>query len=289
MNYIVHLGIMVGIYLPLAYSQNLTLGFGGLISFCHAAFYGIGAYTYAILLVDAHVHPLVSLVAAVLMTTALAVPVAAASLKFRDDLFLFVTLGFQMIIFVILYNWIGLTRGPYGISGIPRPELFDLTLRTPLSYMMLVIVMNILLLPLLFALYKSPFGMILKTLRENETAAESLGINANFVYFQALIISAGFAALPGAFYAAYVTYIDPTSFTLKESIFLVAILLVGGSGNRKGPFVGVLIMLLMPELLRFLGMPDTIAHNMREIIYGALLIILMYARPQGIAGEYKVS
>jgi branched-chain amino acid transport system permease protein len=89
-------------------------------------------------------------------------------------------------------------------------------------------------------------------------------------------------------YAAYVTYIDPTSFSLQESIFQVSILLLGGSGNRKGPFVGVVIMLLLPEALRFLGLPDTVAPNVREIIYGSMLIILMYARPQGIAGEFKV-
>jgi len=130
---------------------------------------------------------------------------------------------------------------------------------------------------------------LLKALRDNEAAAESLGIHGRSMFLQAFVISAAVAAVPGALYASYVTYIDPTSFTLKESIFLTAILLLGGAGNRLGPLVGTLIMVLLPEALRFLGLPDVIAHNMREVIYGLLLVFLMYFRPKGIAGEFGVS
>lgn len=289
MNYALHLVVMIGIYLPLAYSLNLVLGLGGLVSFCHAAFYGIGAYTYALLVHSADAYPLAALLGAVVATAVIALPLGAVALRFRGDLFLFVTLGFQMIVFVILYNWIGLTNGPYGIAGIPRPELFGFTVRTTAGYAGLVVAMNLILLPLLFALYRSPFGITLKALRENEAAGEALGIHANRVYLQAFVVAAAFAAIPGAFYATYVTYIDPTSFTLRESIFQVAILLLGGAGNRKGPFIGVVIMLLLPEALRFVGLPDAVAHNLREIIYGFLLIVLMYARPQGIAGEFRMA
>jgi len=194
-----------------------------------------------------------------------------------------------MIVFVVLYNWTNLTNGPYGINGIPRPELFGWVLHTPLHYVGLVAIMNLMLLSLVFVVYRSPFGITLKALRENELAGKSLGIHSNRMYLQAFVFAAALASLPGAFYAAYVTYIDPTSFTLKESIFQVAILLLGGTGNRKGPLIGVIIMLLLPELLRFIGLPDAVAHNVREIIYGLLLAILMYFRPQGIAGEFRMT
>ena len=289
MNYFLHLLVMIGIYLPLAYSLNLALGFGGLLSLAHAAFYGIGAYAFTLMLTGAQVHSLVALATAVAVTGLIALATGTVSLRFRGDLFLFVTLGFQMIVFVLLYNWVDLTRGSYGIPGIPRPSLFGLVCRTPLHYTGLVMVMNALLLPLLFALYRSPFGRTLKALRENEVAAASLGINPYRIYIQAFVLSAAFAAVPGAFYASYVTYIDPTSFTLKESIFIAAILLLGGSGNRIGPFLGVLVMLLLPEGLRFVGLPDAVAHNLREIIYGLMLAVLMYIRPQGIAGEYRMT
>lgn len=288
MNYVLHILVMIGIYLPLAYSLNLAVGFGGLLSLAHAAFYGIGAYAYTLLLTGAGIHPLLALGAAVLITATIALGTGTVALRFRGDLFLFVTLGFQMIAFVILYNWVGLTRGPYGIAGIPRPVVFGLTLRTPLQYAVLAAVVNALILPLLFALYRSPFGKALKALRENETAAEALGINGKRIFIQAFVLAAAFAAIPGALYASYVTYIDPTSFTLKESIFIAAILLLGGAGNRIGPLIGVLIMLLLPEGLRFVGLPDAVAHNMREIVYGLMLAALMYLRPQGIAGEYRM-
>ncbi len=288
MNYFLHILVMIGIYLPLAYSLNLTVGFGGLLSIGHAAFYGIGAYAFTLLLTGAQFHPLLALLAAVAITGLIALGAGYVALRFRGDLFLFVTLGFQMIAFVILYNWVGLTRGPYGIPGIPRPMVFGLILRTPLQYFLLACAMNAILLPILFRLYRSPFGKALKALRENETAASSLGINPKRIFLQAFILSSAVAAIPGAFYASYVTYIDPTSFTLKESIFITAILLLGGSGNRIGPLLGTLVMLLLPEALRFVGLPDALAHNMREIIYGLLLAVLMYIRPQGIAGEYRM-
>nr|VFJ43285.1 MAG: branched-chain amino acid transport system permease protein [Candidatus Kentron sp. FM]VFJ43955.1 MAG: branched-chain amino acid transport system permease protein [Candidatus Kentron sp. FM]VFK06025.1 MAG: branched-chain amino acid transport system permease protein [Candidatus Kentron sp. FM] len=288
MNYLLHLLVMIGIYLPLAYSLNLILGFGGLLSLCHAAFYGIGAYAYVLSLTALGLPPGIALLFGIGFTLLLSVGVGWVSLRFRGDLFLFVTLGFQMILFVLLYNWVGLTNGPYGIAGIPRPELFGVVFRSPAHYVLLAAAMNLVLLPILFALYRSPFGLALEALREDETEAESLGFNADHLYLQAFAISAAIAAIPGAFYASYVTYIDPTSFTLNESIFLAAILLLGGAGNRIGPLVGVIIMLLLPEVLRFVGLPDGIAHNLREIIYGLMLAVLMYLRPQGIAGEYRV-
>ena len=101
-------------------------------------------------------------------------------------------------------------------------------------------------------------------------------------------MACGIAAIAGALYSSYITYIDPTSFTIDESIFIICVILVGGSGNLKGPIVGAVFMIILPELLRFVGLPDTIAPNVRQIIYALTLILLMFFRPQGIAGEYKL-
>ena len=289
MNFIAHLGVLVAIYLVLAHSLNLPLGFGGLVSFCHAAFYGIGAYSYAIVVVEFGVHPLLAITFSSVFTACVAVVVGSISLRFRGDLFLFVTLGFQVMIFTIIYNWVDVTNGPYGIARIPRPEIFGVVVRTPLQYAALALGMTLVLLALLFVLSRAPFGRALRALREDEPAAEALGIHPNRLYLQAFVVSAAVAAVAGAFYATYVTYIDPTSFTIKESIYQVAILLLGGAGNHRGPSIGVLVMLLLPEGLRFLGMPEGIAHNAREIIYGLLLAVLMYVRPQGIAGDFRMA
>lgn len=288
MNYLFHLLIMIGIYSMAAYSLNLLVGYGGLLSLCHAAFYGIGAYAYALLASKFAIPFIPAMLGAIAITAVLALLIGFPALRFRGDMFVFVTLGFQMIVFVILYNWVDLTGGPYGIPGIPRPSFFGFDVNNTGEYLILIAAANLILLPLVFALYRSPFGLTLKALREDERASASLGIHGFLHFLQAMVLSAAFVAVPGALYAAYVTYIDPTSFSLQESIFQVSILLLGGSGNRKGPFVGVVIMLLLPEALRFLGLPDAVAPNVREIIYGSMLIILMYVRPQGIAGEFKV-
>ena len=300
-NYLLHLVIMVGIYSLLAYSMNLVTGYGGLLVFCHAAFYGIGAFAYTLLRIGGSgnraladlffttdVSFCVALFGAALAAALIAFVIGCISLRFRGDFFVFSTLGFQMIVFVVLYNWTGLGHGAFGISGIPRPDVLGWKVNALWEYALLVGFVNALVLPPLFILYRSPFGLSLKALRDNERAAESLGISARRQYLSAFVISAGCAGLAGALFASYVTYIDPTSFDIKESIFIVSLLLLGGSGNRLGPIVGVLVMILLPESLRFLGMPDSIAPNIREVIYGLILILLMYRRPQGIVGDYAL-
>lgn len=300
-NYVLHLLVMLGIYSILAYSLNLVTGFGGLIVFCHAAFYGIGAYVYTLLSIGGDGGRLagevlfsaewpfpVALVAAGAGAAVLAWLIGLVALRFRGDFFIFATLGFQMITFAILYNWTELGRGAFGIYGIPRPDVLGWSVNELWEYALLVGAVAALVLALLFVIYRSPFGLSLKALRENERAAESLGISASRQHLSALVVAGGCAGFAGALFASYVTYIDPTSFGLNESIFLVSLLLLGGSGNRVGPLLGAAVMLFLPEALRFVGMPSSVAPNVREILYGSTLIMLMYSRPQGLAGSYAV-
>ncbi len=288
MNYLIHLLIMIGIYLILSYSLNVLIGFSGLLSLSHAAFYGIGAYAYTLLVMNTGVPFIIGLLFAVLITGILAFLVGIPALRFRGHPFVIVTLGFQIIIFSILYNWTAFTKGPYGIPGIPRPSFFGHEIAELWEYFILIAVLLGIVLYFLRKIYESPFGLTLKSIREDETAAKSLGKPVAKYLLKAFTLSGAVAAIPGVLYATYVTYIDPTSFTLDESIFQVSILMVGGSGNIKGPFWGTLLMILLPEALRFVGLPDAVAANMRQIIYGLLLIVLMFFRSQGIAGEYEV-
>lgn len=300
-NYILHLLVMIGIYAILAYSMNLVTGFGGLITFCHAAFYGMGAYAYTLLRIGQAGNPLANevlfsqawsffpaLAGAALAGAALGLIVGWFSLRFRGDYFVFATIGFQMIVFVIIYNWTGFGRGAFGIYGVPRPDILGYPIKALWQYALLVAFINAIVLPFLFMLYRSPFGLSLKGLREDERAAESLGVSSFRQQLSAIAVSGACAGIAGALFASYVTYIDPTSFSLRESIFLLTLLLLGGTGNILGPFLGVIVMLLLPEGLRFLGLPDAMAAHIREIIYGVILIVLMFARPQGLAGEHAV-
>jgi len=286
MNYIFHILIMISLYIILALSLNLIVGYGGLLSIAHAAFYGIGAYIYTLLLIQ-HFPWFISLFISVLGTGLCAFIIAYPTLKLKGDYFILATIGFQVIIFGILYNWISVTRGPYGISGIPRVSFFGIELNTIPSNLIICGVFVVVIIVLFRVVYNSPFGRILKSIREDETASEALGKDVRKVKIWSFVLASGIAAIAGALYASYVTYIDPTSFNLDESILILAVVLVGGSGNLKGPIVGAIILVTLPELLRFVGLPSAIAPNVRQIIYAFILLIFMFKRPQGIAGEYK--
>lgn len=288
MNYVLHILIMICIYIILSLSLNLVVGYTGLLSLCHAAFYGIGAYTTTLLMIKTGINFFPAIIAGIVVAVIISQIVSVPSLRLKGDYFVLAGLGFQIIIFSLLYNWIGLTRGPYGIPGIPRPNLFGFEIDSIPTFFVLVLIITLLVSFLMRTLYNSPFGLVLKSIREDEMVALSLGRNTFFLKTMAFAIGAGIAAIAGSLYATYVTYIDPTSFTIDESIFIIAIVLVGGPGNLKGPIIGTVFMIVLPELLRFLGIPDTVAPNVRQMIYGAFLIILMRKRPQGIAGEYRM-
>lgn len=287
MNYILHVFIMICIYFILSLSLNLLVGYTGLLSLCHAAFYGIGAYVTALLMIKLGLNFFLSIPISILIAVIISLLIAYPSLRIKGDYFILTALGFQVIVFSVLYNWTTFTGGPYGIPGIPKPsflgfEFSNLPLFSLLSFVFASIIF--------FALYRissSPFGRVLKAIREDEIATSALGKRVASFKIWAFAVACGIASIAGSLYAGYVTYIDPTSFTLNESIFILAIILVGGSGNIKGPIIGTVFMIILPEILRFLGIPDTIAPNIRQMIYGALLLILMFFRPQGIAGEYK--
>ena len=288
MNYLFHIGVMLGIYGMLALSANLLIGFGGLLTMAQAAFYGLGAYAYALLSLKLGLPFFVTLPAAILLCALVGWLFGHAALRFRNEAFVLATIGFQMIVYVTLYNWTDLTRGPYGISGIPRPSFFGLGIESVPAYFLFTLVLFAAVLGFMHLVCTSPFALSLKALRDDETAAQTLGICPKGQYIRAMVFSAAIAAVPGVCFASYITYIDPTSFTLAESIFIACILLVGGSGNIAGPMAGVAFMIILPELLRFVGLPDAVAANLREIIYGVMLVVIVYTKPKGLAGAYAI-
>ena len=288
MNYLFHIGVMLGIYGMLALSANLLIGFGGLLTMAQAAFYGLGAYAYALLSLKLGLPFFVTLPAAITLCAFVGWLFGHAALRFRNEAFVLATIGFQMIVYVTLYNWTDLTRGPYGISGIPRPSFFGLGIESVPAYFLFTLVLFAAVLGFMHLVCTSPFALSLKALRDDEAAAQTLGICPKGQYIRAMVFSAAVAAVPGVCFASYITYIDPTSFTLSESIFIACILLVGGSGNIKGPMAGVAFMIILPEVLRFVGLPDAVAANLREIIYGVMLVVIVYTKPKGLAGAYAI-
>lgn len=286
MEYILHIIIMLNIYILLVLSANLPIGMANLLSMCQAAFYGIGAYLSAFFLMQFDL-PFVVIAAIVMFVTGLSsCVISLASVKLKGDYFILASLGFQMIIYTILYNWTDVTRGPYGIPGIPGIKILGLwALPGIWGYFILTTLVCLAVIIVFKRIKYSPYGRVLKAMRSDELSVQALGRNTVLFKSWAFFLSAAFSALAGLFYASYVTYIDPTSFTLDESIFIVSALFIGGVGNIKGPVLGAVFVVLLPEVLRFVGMPDTFAANMRQIIYGLALVLVMYFRPQGLWGE----
>lgn len=289
MSYLLHVLIMINLYAVLALSLNLLVGYAGLISICHAAFYGIGAYTGALLMVDVGLGFWPALLLAVGATVLLSFTISVPALRLKGDYFVLASLGFQVIVFAVLYNWTGLTRGPYGITGIPQPTVLGFPIDTPLLYFLFTGAIALVCIGFLHLIGHSPFGRVLKAIREDEVVASALGKNISQYKITAFAIAAGFAAVPGVLFAGYLQYIDPSSFTILESIFILSIIIIGGTGNTVGPLLGTVLLLFLPEALRFLGMPDAFAANMRRIIYGFAIIVMLRFRPQGIRGEYEFS
>ena len=270
----------------LTLSANLTIGMANLLTMCQAAFYGIGAYIGTYFLMQFNLPFIVIAALVMLLTGLFSILISFASVRLKGDYFVIATMGFQLIVYTILYNWTNVTHGPYGIPGIPGIKLFGIVeLSGVYAYFALSIVITGLFVILFYHLVKSPYGRLLKAIRADETTVQSLGRNTISAKSWAFFLSASVAGLAGTIYASYVSYIDPTSFTLEESIFILSALFIGGIGNIKGPILGAVFVVLLPELLRFVGLPDSVAANLRQIIYGISLIIVMYFRPQGLWGK----
>ena len=286
MEYVFHVIIMLNIYIMLVLSANLTIGVANLLTMCQAAFYGIGAYIGTIFLMSVN-WPFIFIAPIVMLATgAFSLLISFASARLKDDYFIIATMGFQLIVFTILYNWTDVTRGPYGITGIPGIKLLGLYEVSGIyGYLILSLIMMIITVLLFRHLVGSPFGRVLNAVRADEITAQAQGRNTVKSKAWAFFLSAAFTGLAGIIYATYMSYIDPTSFTLDESIFIISALFIGGIGNTKGPILGAAFVVLIPELLRFVGLPDSVAANMRQIIYGLALVLVMFFRPQGILGK----
>tara|TARA_Y100000310_G_scaffold334233_1_gene413545 strand:- start:74942 stop:75829 length:888 start_codon:yes stop_codon:yes gene_type:complete len=282
--YIIHILIIIGIYVILALSLDLAIGYTGLLNIGHVAFYAVGAYTSALLALNFGTPFLISFLAGGIIAGIFSLVVAIPALKLRGDYLAVATLGLAIIVENILKNWTSLTRGPLGLPGIPKPTIFGITL-TGITYLALVIVVGVVTYYLLRYLIKTPFGRILQAIREDELVAKSLGKNVTKYKTQALLISAFFAGLAGSLYAHYITFIDPTSFSILESVLIISMIVVGGIATLKGAIIGAIILILLPEALRFLPLPSSMIGALRQIIYAVLLVVLLIKRPQGLLGK----
>ncbi|MBW2990221.1 branched-chain amino acid ABC transporter permease [Candidatus Woesearchaeota archaeon] len=285
--YLIHILILICIYIVLAVSLDLAVGFSGMLNMGHIAFFGIGAYTSA-LLVLAGVPFWIGLIAGAIFAGIAGFILSLPTTKLRGDYLALATLGFAFIVESFMKNWVSLTRGPLGLPGIPRPSFFGLVISSQVGYLIFAFIVMLICVLLITKIEKSPFGRLLEAVRDDETAAKTLGENVYKTKAIGLTVSAFFAGVAGSLYAHYISFIDPTTFSLLEVILIFSIIIVGGLGSSKGAIVGTIILLILPEPLRFLGFPSSIVGPARQMLYALILLLIIYFKPKGLFGRVQL-
>jgi branched-chain amino acid transport system permease protein len=287
-TYLLHICIISGIYLIIAQGLNIQLGSTGLVNFAFAAFFGVGAYTSAILAVNYHYSFWIGILAAALISSLFSLLVGSLTLKSTGFYYALVTMAFQ-IIFHLLVNNLKFTGGSGGISRIPFPEIgkysfmfplkiFGVTLPFQANFYYLVLIIAILSIYLVNQLYKSRTGLVWNAIREDEIAAKCQGINVAKGKLEASAIGAIFGGVAGAIYAHYITYISPESFTFQFSVVLISMVILGGADSIAGVALGAIILTIIPEKIRFFA-------EARMLLYGIIIIAVLIFKPKGIIPE----
>ncbi len=286
-DYFVHFAILITIYSLLTISLQLSIGFAGLLNLGHIAFYAVGGYTSALLSLNGFDF-LISILLAGFMSSLFGCLLSFPTNKLKGDYFAVATMGFSFVMYEISLNWISLTRGPMGLTGIPRPEIFGFIFNQNSHFLLLSTSFLIFSFLVISLLVRSPLGRVVQSIRDDELVAKVLGKNTSKVKRIVLSVSAFFAGIAGGLYAHYINYIDPDSFTIMELIPILCIVIIGGLGSLKGTLMATFLLILLPEPLRFIGFSSNVIGPARQILYAVLLIFILIYRPKGFYGRFDL-
>jgi len=285
--YLIHLLILIGIYLILAISLQLAVGFTGLLNMGHIAFYAIGAYASALLALNG--FPFwVCFFSAGILAMFFGFLLSLPTNKLKGDYLALATMAFSLVVYAVLLNWTELTRGPLGLPGIPKPKFLGFSFSDNLSFLILTAIIGLISFLIIKIITSSQFGKVLEATRDNELLARVLGKNTFKIKTMSLMISAFFAGIAGSLYAHYITFIDPSSFTLLQLVPVLAIVIIGGLASLKGTVIATVILTLLPEPLRFIGFPSSIVGPARQMLYALILILILIYKPKGFYGKIEL-
>ena len=265
------------IYSILCLGLNLILGYSGLLSLGHAAFYGIGAYATAILMTKHGFGFLPSLGISGLLALLLGLVLGLPTRKVRGDYFCLLTIAFGEIFRLVTQAWIGFTGGAMGIVGIPIPNVFGWEIKSEVDFYFLGIALLAFTYVTLKMLIESKFGRAFIAIREDELAASVMGINTPIYKILTFCIGCFYAGLAGSYLAVYQTTVTPSNFRLEESCLMIIMVIVGGMGRLEATFPGVAMMVIAIEFLRPFA-------EYRLLLIGAIMILVLLFRPQGLLG-----
>lgn len=288
MSYFLHLCIMASIYVLLVQSLNIVLGFSGRLLLAQFAFFGVGAYGAGLVLIATDGALVPSLATAILIGAGAGWVCAVLTARLADELFVLATLGVHVITHSVLNNWVSMTGGPYGLSGIPEPSILSLRVSDKLAFASIAFALAAGGCLLLWAVGRLPFSRCLLALRDDELAFRMLGKSPTKFISTSLVVCGAATGAAGGLYASYVGYLDPTIFTVTAALLVVTAVVVGGGGAFVGGLVGTALIVLLPELLRLLPVASGRLVPIRDLIFGLLIIVFLRVRPQGILGRYSL-
>lgn len=285
MEYIYHVIIFILLYAILVQSLNLIMGYSGIVSMCHAIFSAIGAYTAALMSIHLNISFIFTSAAGFVIASFVGALIAIPSLRVRDEYLIVFTIGFQMVMYEFLLTARGITEGQGGIPGIPPASFWGIEFDTPLKFLLLATVAAAFCFLVAWRVIHSPFGRVLKAIREEESACRALGKNSLQFKILVFAMGGGLAAISGSLMAYYVSFVSPFTFIVDVSIFIIVMVVLGGAANFWGPLVGAAILVGLPEVLKFIPGAAGVIDAIREVVYGFVLMFLMIFRPQGILPE----
>ena len=280
-EYITYVTVLAILYAILTGSYDLLTGYTGPLTFCHGAFYGIGAYTSALLTLRAGFPFWVAFPVSGILVFLFAALIGYPGLRLKGHYFAVTTFFFAHFIYLVILNSVSLTSGPMGLRNIPPPEGFlGITFTTLNSSYYLILIFGVITVVFLYYLVNSGVGKLLISIRENEELSEAVGVNTAFWKVFAFSLGAGIAGLTGSMFAHFFRLLHPTTFAWMTSEMVVIMALVGGLGTLIGPIIGAGLVTLILELMRF-------APEFRFIIWSVALIVVLVIEPGGLMGMFR--
>ncbi|GAX88963.1 branched-chain amino acid ABC transporter permease [Effusibacillus lacus] len=287
--YYVDIVIFWIIYILLGLGLNLITGYAGQVSLGHAAFFGIGAYSSAILTVTYGVNPWISMIVSIGITFVVSAVLGLPSLRVREDFLAITTLGLGLIVQSFFKN-AAITGGAFGIDSIPAPSIFGIELKNA-GYLILSTVVMLLAIYALKKMTGSRIGRAWRTIREDETMAQAMGIHTTYYKVLAFAIGGAYAGLAGSLFAHKVSFISAESFGFSVSATVLSMVVLGGLGSIRGTIFGVTLLYFLPEIFRIFEF-DLIDPKYLDIykmmLYGLLMVLVMRFKPKGLFGNFGI-
>ena len=285
MNYIASTGMLMGIYIILASSYNLIIGYGGLNTVAHPIFFALGAYTAALLGIHTALPIPLCIITGVGVAMMVSVVLALTTLRISGDYLLIASLGFQLGLLQMVNNF-EFAGGPSGLSDIPA-TLTGAT-RGP-AFLAICAVLAIGVLLVIHRLMAGPFGRAVRAMRDDEGACAALGRSLTSIKILIYAFGSGAAGMAGGLYAYYFQYISPDQFTVAQSATILTMVVLGGIGTTFGPLVGAVVLIGLPQAINFLNLPNGVVGPLQGIIFTSLVIAFLFLRPRGLVGKGGVA